>query len=210
MAVTKLSNSGIKTGVLKYDSMLAGNPAYDPAATWLIQRVAGTGSSGTITFSSIPQTYQHLQIRFMAKTTLTVSAGYTPIIRLNGSSSSIYAEHFLTGDGSTAQASAGNSPSSTSVQLWRAMAGSKASSPTMTNIMAVCVIDIHDYASTTKNKTIRYSAGLETNFAGTESWVTLGSGLYAATSAVSSIDITTNGGGSFTTASSFALYGFKG
>ena len=175
-----------------------------------IASATGTGSSGVITFSSIPSTYKHLQIRFMAKTTLTASAGYTPIIKLNGSSSAIYAEHFLTGDGSTAQASPGNSPSSTSIQLWRAMAGSKASTPTMTNIMAVCIVDILDYASTSKNKTVRYFAGLDCNFAGTESWVTLGSGLYAATTAVSSLDITTDSGGNFTTSSTFALYGIKG
>ena len=74
MAVTKISNSGIKTGVLKYDSMLAGNAAYDPAATWLIQRVNGTGSSTAITFSSIPQTYQHLQIRAIMKNAYTANA----------------------------------------------------------------------------------------------------------------------------------------
>jgi len=187
------------------EGVAASTSSYESIAT-----ATGTGSSGTITFSSIPSTYKHLQIRFMAKTTLTASAGYTPVITLNGSSSSIYAEHFLTGDGSTAQASGGSSPSTTSIQLWRAMAGSKASTPTMSNIMAVCIIDILDYASTTKNKTVRYFAGLECNYAGTESWVTLGSGLYAATTAVSSLDITTNSGGNFTTASTFALYGIKG
>lgn len=174
-----------------------------------IATATGTGSSGTITFSSIPGTYQHLQIRFIAKTTQSVSAIYTPRLTINGSSSNIYAEHALLGDGSTAQASPGNSPSTTYIQIQQGMAGSKTSSPNMANIMGVGVIDIHDYASTTKNKTVRYFCGVEANFAGTENWVTLGSGLYATTTAITSLTINT-GIGNFTTSSTFALYGIKG
>ena len=95
MAVTKLSNSGIKTGVLKYDSMLAGNTAYDPSATWLIQRVAGTGSSATITFSNIPTNYKHLQIRALGKnsSTATFTGLRTCTIQFNSDTGANYAHH---------------------------------------------------------------------------------------------------------------------
>jgi hypothetical protein len=145
MAVTKLSNSGIKTGVLKYDSMLAGNAAYDPAATWLIQRVNGTGSAGSITFSNIPQTYQHLQIRYFSKT--TNSSIYQMLMRINGNTGTVYAAHQLDGDGTSVVASGG--ASQTEMQLFTGL-GSPGNS--YTNIGSVGIIDIHDYASTTKIK----------------------------------------------------------
>jgi hypothetical protein len=183
-----------------------GGGSYESIAT-----ATGTGSSGTITFSSIPSTYSHLQVRVLSKGTATGVAAYPAIIRLNGSSSAIYSEHFLTGNGATASASAGNSPSTTSTTLWKISASSKTSAPNMTNTMGVAIIDIHDYASTTKNKTIRYFGGTECNDTGTNaSYVTLGSGLYGATTAVSSLSIITDGGTNFTTSSVFSLYGIKG
>lgn len=199
MAVTKLSNSGIKTGVLKYDSMLAGNAAYDPAATWLIQRVAGTGSSTTITFSSIPSTYQHLQLRIMSRTTDNATTDSFSI-RLNGDSGSNYAHHSLRGTGSSAVAY--GSASQTQINE-----GINFGATTAANIMAVSIVDIHDYKSTTKNKTVRMFSGRDDN--GTLGTLRLSSGLWMNTSVVTSITIT-SATGNFTTSSTFALYGFKG
>lgn len=190
MAVTKLSNSGIKTGVLKYDSMLAGNAAYDPAATWLIQRVAGTGSSGTITFSNIPQTYQHLQIRCNIVYSSTVLVRF----QFNGDTGSNYARHILYGDGSTAGADASSSYTSNPIIYVGGSTGPN-----------VAVVDIHDYASTTKYKTSRIFSGNDNNGSG---YVTLMSGLWMSTSAVTSIDIISSA--NFASGSTFALYGFKG
>jgi len=181
-----------------------------PTAFESIASATGTGSSGTITFSSIPSTYSHLQIRILSKVTATGVASYPATLRLNGATGSIYAEHFLYGDGAAAGASAGNSPSTTSIALWKISASSKTSSPNMADIMGVTIIDIHDYASASKNKTVRYFTGVDTNSSvANASYVTLGSGLYAATTAVSSIDIITDGGTNFTTSSTFALYGIK-
>jgi len=44
-------------------SGLVGNPVIMPGSYESIASASGTGSSGTITFSSIPSTYTHLQIR---------------------------------------------------------------------------------------------------------------------------------------------------
>jgi len=190
------------------DSSGAGGAAasYESIAT-----ATGTGSSGTITFSSIPSTYTHLQLRVMSKVTATGVASYPATLRLNGATGSIYAEHFLYGDGASAGASAGNSPSTTSIALWKISASSKTSSPDMANITGVMIIDIHDYASASKNKTIRYFAGVDTNSSvSNASYVTLGSGLYGATTAVTSLSIITDGGTNFTTSSVFSLYGIKG
>jgi hypothetical protein len=72
---------------------------------------------------------------------------------------------------------------------------------------AVAVIDILDYANTSKYKTTRTLAGNDQNGAGL---VGLYSGLYMSTSAISSIEFTINGSGNFATGSNFALYGIKG
>lgn len=203
MAVTKISNSGIKTGVLKYDSMLAGNAAYDPAATWLIQRIAGTGSAGTITFSNIPSTYQHLQIRCLIRDT---SGGTTtsPIaIRLNSDSNTAnYAQHNLYGNGTSAVA-VGNTNTDLYVGDWSVNGSATASTA------GVGIIDIHDYTSTTKNKTVRTFGGANNNSTSTSFRVNLGSGLWINTNAVTSVSIV-NLFSNFSTSSTFALYGFIG
>ncbi len=202
MAVTKLSNSGIKTGVLKYDSMLAGNAAFDPAATWLIQRVNGTGSSATITFSNIPQTYQHLQIRTLAQSTSTSATSFVRLqIQFNSDTGANYVTHYLQGTGGAV--SAASITSGTNIEV----SGAAYRNTTATDIYGTSIIDLHDYASTTKNKTLRSLSGGDNN--STNGLIFLSSGLWLNTNAISSITITA-GAGNFTTASTFALYGFKG
>jgi len=75
--------------------------------------------------------------------------------------------------------------------------------------MGVLLIDINDYASTTKYKTIRNYCGIATNSGVDVGAINLGSGLWENTNAVTSLTI--NGlGVNFTTTSVFALYGIKG
>ena len=200
MAVTKISNSGIKTGVLKYDSMLAGNAAYDPAATWLIQRINGTGSSSTITFSSIPSTYTSLQIRGIVRTDSGTGIGAS--VRLNGDTGANYASHQLYGDGTTA--AVGGAASATSITNG---GGLGFGSTTAANIVGAFILDIHDYASTTRNKTTRVFTGRDDNSTG---FIRVGSGLWMNTAAVTSISLVTSNGSNFTTQTTFALYGMKG
>jgi hypothetical protein len=184
--------SSVKTG---YDgiSLLVGNAAYDPAATFLIQRVAGTGSSGTITFSSIPQNYKHLQVRFNV-----LNSSTTGFLRyqLNGDTGANYAIHRLDADGS-AVAAAG----ATGIAYGQLSLGSPDA-----NNPYVGIIDIHDYASTTKYKTNRTFWGRDTNGAGN---LALASSLWLNTAAVNSITIFWSSN-NFTTSSTIALYGMVG
>jgi hypothetical protein len=190
--------SSVATG---YDgiSLLAGNAAYDPAGFFLIQRVAGTGSSGTITFSSIPSNYKHLQIRLLARSTQTGVSNISALIQCNGDTGSNYARHTLSGDGASATASG---TSSTSLMtLFRITAASAAA-----NIMGVGIVDIQDYESTTKYKTLRSISGQDENGVGS---IRLQSGLWQSTSAISSLSIYLSSD-SFTTTTSVALYGMVG
>lgn len=190
-----MSISSVKTGAIG-DSLLAGNTAFNPSSFESIATATGTGSSGTITFSSIPSTYVSLQIRLIANDGGNNNIG----IRFNGDSATNYANHFLVGDGSTASASA-----NTSVN--RALYVGQAIS--VSNTFGVSIIDIHDYQSSTKNKTVRSFHGWDTNNGGDGGAVRLTSGLWLNTAAVTSVSLV-DLGGSFSTSSVFSLYGIKG
>lgn len=162
-----------------------------------IATVFGTGSSGTITFSSIPATYKHLQIRMTPRSN-DANATAPVSMTFNSDSGANYASHFLQGYGSGIWSS--NATTQTSMSLRSGAANSGVS-----NVHAPYVVDVLDYASTNKNKTVRTMQGhvLTGSFQ-----VSLISGLWQSTAAVSTVSITTVG--SFITASRFTLYGIKG
>ena len=159
-----------------------------------IQTVTGTGSSGVVTFTSIPSTYRHLQIR----ATYFCSTTDNPYMRVgNGSidTAGNYSWHHLYGNGSSANANSNGGSSFTYFGY----------SQNSTN-PNVAIIDILDYASTNKNKTFRILAGQDNNGGGE---IALWSGSWAnSSSAINTISFNT--GGVFSTNSSFALYGLNG
>jgi len=163
--------------------------SYESIATVTV----GAGGSSTITFSSIPSTYTHLQIRGIARTATNVSLG----LRFNSDTASNYSRHYLNGNG--ASAGAGGGASSTS-----AYAGTTA---TATSAFGANVIDVLDYKDTNKYKTIRALSGGDNNGSG---FVQFMSGSWRNTNAVSNIDIFQVDGDTITQYSSFALYGIKG
>jgi hypothetical protein len=152
-----------------------------------------TTGTGNFSFTSIPSTYKHLQLRINF---LTTNTGGALGIRFNNDSSSIYAYHKLTGDGSSA--GAGGQASDSYIGLFY----DKGFIGTYPN---VAIIDIIDYASTTKNKTLRSFAGNDNNSTGGE--VYLESGLWASTAAINRIDSVFMSGNSNVT---YSLYGIKG
>lgn len=163
-----------------------------------IASATGTGSSGTITFSSIPADYQHLQIRAIMRNTLSASDSSFGQMKVNGDATTAnYAWRELVANGSTATSSA----SASGLPYYGTIVRNLATS----GIMGVTIIDIHDYAQTDKYKTIRVFSGNERNGSGE---IVLWSGLWENTDAITSLDFTT--GGNFTTATQFALYGIKG
>ena len=187
MAVTRIATSSLKT-LNKSDSFLAGNAYYVPPSYESIATVnVGAGGSSTITFSSIPSTYKHLQIRGFS----TYASNENVYMKPNGNAGT--KGHQLQGDGATA---IGDFYNAIIVYSSRTTTGKY-----------VFITDVLDYASTTKNKTFRSLAGGDDNGAGR---VSLNSGFYDNTAAISSIDIVLSSGGSFTQYSSFALYGIKG
>ena len=165
----------------------------------LISTAYGTGSSGTITFSSIPSTYKHLQIRFTVR---NASSGFYRDIwfTLNSDSSTNYSAHKLTGNGSSVS-------SSSSVNYTQIVGGNTPDSNMSANSFAGGIFDLLDYASTTKAKTSRLFMGFTDS---SYPSVQLTSGRWGSTAAVTSITITNDGSQNFTSQSRFSLYGIKG
>lgn len=166
-----------------------GGSSYESIAT-----ATGTGSSGTITFSSIPSTYKSLQIRSLVNTNAGANAYL--MLQVNGDTGTNYANHGLHGDGTTASAYGNASDTKITQNL---IFNSSTS-------FGVQIIDIVDYASTTKNKTVKTVSGDDLNGSGR---IYLNSGLWINTAAITSITLYSTSG-SFTTTSTFALYGIKG
>jgi hypothetical protein len=173
-----------------------------------IASATGTGSNTVITFSSIPSTYKHLQIRFIARDTSAITNPIGLYIEFNSDTAANYTRHYLTGDGATASAGGNTSASQGGVPD---MPKSVASGGMSANIYGVGIIDIIDYASTTKNKTIRAITGTEYNTATTNQQINLFSSLWLNSgSAISTIKLYTVNTTNFATGSTFALYGIKG
>ena len=175
-----------------YRSFAADTGSFESIATVTV----GSGGSSTITFSSIPSTYAHLQIRAIS----IVSSGNNLGMYFNtDSSSGNYSAHQLQGDGGGVGVLAGTS---LNTMGYLGLYTSSSSYP------AVSIIDILDYANTNKYKTIKVLTGQDGNGTGTpDDWrISLNSGNWRSTSAVSSLTIS---GPSFAQYSHFALYGIK-
>lgn len=167
--------------------------SYESIATVTV----GSGGSSSVSFSSIPSTFKHLQIRFMARRS-TTGAADTGIV-FNSDTGANYKSHYVIADGSSV--SAGAPGGNTSVQNWYTP-GSDATS----GVFGIDILDVLDYQNTNKYKTTRTLSGFDNNGSGN---VVFSSGLWMSTSAISSITLTPNSG-NFVQYSSFALYGIKG
>lgn len=160
----------------------------------------GSGGSSTVTFSSIPSTYKHLQLRMTARCTQQTTGNATNMyLRLNSDSGTNYTYHYLKGNGSTASALA-NTARDSAIFTFPTKSGETS------GIFGVSVLDILDYTNTNKYKTLRHLEGYDANGSGE---IFLYSNLWLNTSAVTSITLTEDLG-DFAQYSSFALYGIKG
>lgn len=204
MAITSLK-SGISTR-----SGMAGNTFIYPGSYESIATVdVGAGGSSTITFSSIPQTYTHLQIRMICKDsnggsyTQAISSAAPMYVRFNSDSGGNYASHQILGNGSAVTA---YGPTSiTAFYVGGTFSNSNAGT---NNMFAAAIIDILDYANTSKYKTGRVLSGFAQNAAAgaNSAGASFGSGLWMSTSAITSISLGAPAN-TFVQYSQAALYG---
>jgi hypothetical protein len=199
VAVYKFSNvSGFKN-YQQYNDFLAGNPAVilDNGAYFPLGEFTLASAQANVTFTNIPQTYTHLQIRGIAKSS---GVGNQDLkLRINGQTT-VYTFHALYGNGGGGTALAAAATSQTYMKL----AYNFVSASTNTNIFGGIIIDILDYKNTNKLKTFRSLGGVDNNGSGTMSFF---SGFHTTTTAaITSIEIAPDAD-NFATFSNFALYG---
>jgi hypothetical protein len=161
------------------------------AAPSSFYNIATVTPSATFTFSSIPQTYKSLQLRCLYD-----AGGATISLRFNSDSGGNYSYHGLKGDGSSASAE-GVGGSNFALDPNYPLGGYPSSS-----YLGAQIIDIIDYASTSKYKTIRNFGGINTNNTGFDQ-IMIGSAAWRNTSAISSITVYNCVGGTI------ALYGIN-
>lgn len=168
----------------------ASTTSYESIATVTV----GAGGSSSITFSSIPSTYKHLQLRF--STQATASSSLYIKMNFNSDTAANYSYHQLFGDGTSASANAGASASfgiaSNGVNSATGFTGG--------------VIDLLEYSNTNIYKTQRALTGTDLNGSGT---IYLVSSNWRSTSAINRIDLVLSAN-NFAQYSQFALYGVKG
>jgi hypothetical protein len=172
--------------------------SYESIATATV----GSGGSSTVSFSSIPATYTHLQVRLIARSGRTDSDLTAGGLYLQLNSNFLTANHQLRANGSSVSASANSGGGSNgAIIIWVPATGAA------TGVFGVAIIDILDYVNTNKNKVVRILGGEDLNGSGI---VTSISGLLNSTSTLTSITFgSTDGVGNIPEYSQFALYGIK-
>jgi len=176
-------------GIIASSGGVTSTNSYESIATTTV-----SSPVSSITFSSIPSTYQHLQIRFISK----LSAGDDVIMRFNGDTGNNYWNHILYGNGSSAIAGVPFSGAYSGIALY--YTGSTAS-------VAGGVIDVLDYTSTNKNKTVRFLGGYDDNGSGN---IDFASGSWSATPAAINSIVLKPVSANFAQYTQIALYGIKG
>lgn len=152
----------------------------------------GNSNATTVTFSSIPATYTHLQIRCITANATSGNASSGIYYSVNSDSTNgNYKSHALYADASTVTSNANN-------RLMGVIGN--------VNGYGSYVLDILDYANTNKYTTFRSLGGFNQNGYG---FVWYASGVWLNTSAVNSISFACDGG-DFLKFTQFALYGIKG
>lgn len=160
--------------------------------------IVGSAGSSTINFSSIPQTYTHLQLRLSQRCSVAGAGLNGSYIEFNSDTTAgNYSFHRLVGDGSSASSYGVNSLDGLAFSTTNGDTG---------NYFAYTIIDIFDYTSTNKYKTCRSLNGgaLDSQYGAV--------GLYGQawknTNAITSIQIVP-AGGTLVQSTTAYLYGVK-
>jgi hypothetical protein len=174
------------------------NPAYDSIATQ-----TASGSSNVISFTGIPSTYKHLELRAVAKATRAngSSDGFWP--RFNNTSADYYA-NIMFSFGANSISGYGGGPTSSSWQV-----GTGIATNVQANYFGFTIMRILDYTSN-KWKSITLESITRTNNNTDYGEMVLGGGYWANTSALDRIDIYNEGNTNYQVGTVFALYGIKG
>ena len=197
MSVYKLSASGgLKTGRSTYTSMLAGNETFFPSDIDLISTQIIGSAVTSLTFSSIPAGYKHLQIRVVSNVQNDLT------FRFNGDSGGNYSYHY-----NYANLSGNNFATGAAANATYGYMGYVNSSSS--TVQASFIMDIVDAFSTSKFKTARTLSSTVPDTANAR-FIMLNSSMWRSTAAINSINIFTSPTSNLNSGSRFSLYGIRG
>jgi hypothetical protein len=186
----------LSLGIFASANQSAAATSYESIATVTV----GSGGASSIDFTSIPNTYEHLQIRAFARGNTNDNIDDIAW-RFNSDSSVNYAAHYIIGNGSSAFAGAATG---LNYAVWMRVANNLSPS----NTFGIGILDILDYKNTNKYKVGRSLSGVDNN--NTTGQIMYTSSVWFSTSAITSITLLSTNSSSFRQYSSFALYGIKG
>jgi len=150
----------------------------------VIEAIATTyleADASSVTFSSIPQTYEHLQLRISSRSSDTGTHSPDASIRFNGDTGTNYSWHYAQGDATAAAFSAATGASSV---FYGPTSGSYGESEAAA--FAGATVDILDYVNANKNTTLLFTSCV---INAEQEVLRYGSGLWENTSAVTQIDL---------------------
>lgn len=171
----------------------------------------GSGGTSSVSLTSIPSTYKHLQVRIFGQTNRGSVGRDAVNLEFNTDTAANYNSHGFYGDGSGIGVEANGTASNITLRnLGTTTAGS--------SFFGTILVDVLDYTNIQKNKTVRFLGGVDVNgtVGGAGGTSGFGSGLYFggtignAGNVISSIKFTPGSGTLFSQNSKFALYGVKG
>lgn len=197
MGVYSLSKSSVNNWV-KYSNAAAGNGQTSDME--LISTQLLTSTQASVAFNNLQNynQYKHLQLRLITRN-LSGDSAQDIYLRVNNDAvAGNYAYHALYGTGSAAGSEASFTPSGARV------AQSPASAFTA-NVFFPAIIDILDFSSSVKNKTMRTMSGNT----GTYNRAWFSSNAWFNTVPITSLTLVTANGSSFLAGSRFSLYGIK-
>jgi hypothetical protein len=167
----------------------------------VIEAIATTyleADAASVTFSSIPATYEHLQVRFSAAANSTGIKTVSLLFNADTTASNYYIHSMRAWSSSTnGLGQTGGAP-----VLYAFSSAIPAAS------YNAAVIDILDYANSNKNTTTAGVRGAATDVDTFGKYVEFVSGLWLSTAVVSSVVLQVNSG-SFVRGSEFTLYGLN-
>lgn len=160
----------------------------------LIQTIPITSSVASVTFSAIPQIYTDLVLKAFARTDRAAGISDSILTQFNNTTTT-YSGRFVFTDGS----SVGSQPYSSTTGFSATSAGATS------NVFSNCEMYISNYTGSTSKAFIDDNV-IENN--ATFSYVLNDSGLWATSSAITSI-VVVGGNGNIVSGSSFSLYGIS-
>ena len=174
-------------------SSLVAAPVFDSIASY-----TGDTVSSSFSFSNIPQTYKHLQIRYLGQN--IGASGGTIYARFNDISSTGYAFQYIRGNRSSLSHTGSLTSNSFIDELGRTYGNPNV-------YMYTGIIDIYDYSNSSIKKAVSSFNGWDV---GTGGLVQMTSGISQSTAAITKITFTASAGSTFNSNSWWGLYGIKG